>query len=470
MGAIGFGSERRSGLARADVRSPRGAARDVDRAAAARAGRFPRFRRCEPARLPVGDRHQLCATLVPGANRHRQSRCRGIHRRDRRRAAVEHPGRERPDMVAAARDRRQRQREGGAEWLRGLVPDRQPDAVRLRDQCRGAVREVRFRSPRTVARSDRLRTDIVQRQVRRRSRGRASLRLVVRVPAATVGERLACGRAGRAGCRREHRAAAFPDGQRREPGRVGGAAQCRHGAGRRDVWMAKAPGGCRSRSPRPARRCRTADSLCRRAGLRGRMVHHGEARGRGGYGTPWRHRLDAVLLRVLLALPGDDVQRHRLHSAVCAGRAAVLAVGSASRPHSSLACRVGCDADRQHRRDEQGISCRPAARLYGRLLCRSVGDAGACRPAVRLAIVAFAATGVFGSAGGRCASTAGCGACDRICIRFGCRERRCPTGGPAAGRRRGSHGDRVPGCIVGARGWDCSCMPRPCCAIRRRRT
>ena len=119
VGAIGFGSERRSGLARADVRSARGAARDVDRAAAAPADRFPRFRRCEPARLPVGDRHQLCATLVPGANRHRQSRCRGIHRRDRRRAAVEHPGREQPEMVAAARDRRQRQREGCAERLRG---------------------------------------------------------------------------------------------------------------------------------------------------------------------------------------------------------------------------------------------------------------------------------------------------------------------------------------------------------------
>ncbi len=86
---------------------------------AAAADRSSRLRRREPARLSVGDRRQLRAALVSGANGHPEQSCRGIHRRDRRRAAVEHAGCERPDMVAATRDRRQQQREGGAERLRG---------------------------------------------------------------------------------------------------------------------------------------------------------------------------------------------------------------------------------------------------------------------------------------------------------------------------------------------------------------
>ncbi len=382
-------------------------------------------------------------------------RRRGIHRRDRRRAAVEHAGCERPDMVAAARDRRQRQREGGAERLRGPVPDRQPDAVRLRDQRPGAVREVRFRSLRAVARSHRLRTDIVQRQVRLHSRCCASLRLVVRVPAATVGERLAGGRAGRAGCRREHRVAAFPDGQRREPGGVGGAAQLGHGAGRSDVRMAKAPGrrrsGSRGRPVVAALLVPYAAALAYAAGWF-TTAKLGVAAGLARFGDivwmPFYYEYFSAYQATMFSAI--------VYTVLYAPVALLCWLWVRRRDRIPLVpCRAGRGADRGHRRDEQGVSCRPAARLHGRLLRRSVGDAGACRPALRLAIVtvvAHAATRAGGRAAGRFAAGARRASRDRIRARSGCRERGRPAGGSAAGRHRGGDGDRVPGRIVGARG------------------
>ena len=118
------------------------------------------------------------------------------------------------------------------------------------------------------------------------------------------------------------------------------------------------------------------------AGLCRRMVSRPEARRRGGHGASGRRCLAAFLLPVLRALPVDDVQRDRPRRLVCARRRGVLALGAASRSRSALARHAARRPARFCRRDEQGVSCRPFARLCGRLHRGRLGDTGRLRSCV----------------------------------------------------------------------------------------